>query len=179
MTQNFKHLFDAAIAHRNEHDCSAYPYEDYEKLVTLVEKSNPSKILEIGTGMGFTATVMALANPNAHVDTVEKDPEHIESATQFFLDNQVSGQITAINEVAETAFSNLAGPYDLIFFDGYQIHYEFLPHYERLLKPHGILFLANNHLKSKTSDQFFESLEHSGNWEILEQFKDTTIAKRI
>jgi hypothetical protein len=48
-----------------------------------------------------------------------------------------------------------------------------------LLKKDGILFLANNHLKSKTSDQFFEELEHSGDWEILERFEDTTIAKKI
>lgn len=180
---NYESLFNQAVQHRSDHDCSAYPYEEYKKLVEVVQQYKPQSILEIGTGMGFTAAVMALSSPQAHIDTIEKDGKHVEVAKKF-LRNTLSDavfekQINIVNDSAETALINLNSGYDLIFFDGYQIHYEFLPHYERLLKPEGILFLANNHLKSKTSDKFFEELEHSGKWVILEKFADTTIAQKI
>ncbi len=129
--------------------------------------------------MGFTTAVIVQAAPQASITTIEKDPEHIEFAKQFWLSNNVYNQITPIVAQAEIELDNLSGPFDFIFFDGYQIHYEFLPHYERLLKKNGTLFLANNHLKSKTSDQFFDELENSGKWQILEKFADTTIAKKL
>ena len=51
--------------------------------------------------------------------------------------------------------------------------------YLRLLKVGGILILGNNHLTSKTSDQFFKELSNVANWQILEKFADTTIAKKL
>lgn len=176
---DLKLLFEQSLAHRTEHDCSAYPYEEYEKLVETVQLNSPKTVLEIGTGMGFTAAVIAQAAPNANITTIEKDPEHIEYAKQFWVANNVVQQITPIVAQAEVKLHELPGPFDFIFFDGYQIHYEFLPHYERLLRQGGILYLANNHLKSKTSDQFFDELENSGKWQILQKFADTTIAKKL
>ena len=176
---DLKKLFEYAVAHRNEHDCSAYPYEDYERLVEAVNKFGAKKILEIGTGMGFTAAAMALQNPSIKIDTLEKDPEHATLAKQFLEGQGAGKQVKVINGVAEEVLSTFQSGYDLIFFDGYQIHYEFLPHYLRLLKPGGILFLANNHLQSKTSEQFFSKLNRSSDWKILEQFADTTVAERL
>lgn len=171
-------LFSQALRHRNEHDCSAYPYEDYLKLIAAVNQYQAKQVLEIGTGMGFTSAAMALQSPDIRIDTIEKDPEHVQAARQFHFANGVKNQIAVLEGPAEQIMSSLAGPYDLIFFDGYQIHYEFLPHYARLLKPGGVLFLANNQLNSKTSDHFWDELKNSGNWQILEQFADTTIAQR-
>ena len=171
-------LLNQAVTHRIEHQCSAHPYEHASKLAETVAQYSAQNILEIGTGMGYTAAVMAKVNPKIHVDTIEKDNEHIEIAKQFWAKNGVETQIKPIIAQAESELENIHEIYDFIFFDGYQIHYEFLPHYRRLLKPKGILFLANNHLKSKTSDQFFEELTTSGEWGILEKFEDTTIAQK-
>lgn len=169
-------LFIKAVEHRTEHDCSAYPYEEYEKLIEYVKKYSPKKILEVGTGMGFTAIIMAQASPESHIDTIEKDPEHCAVAKQLAESNNVSDRVNVINDQAEDEFEKLdPESYDFIFFDGYQIHYQFLPHYERLLKSEGVLFLANNHLKSRTSDKFFEELNNSGKWKQLDGFADTTI----
>jgi predicted O-methyltransferase YrrM len=175
---NLENLYQQAIQHRTEHDCSAYPYEEYKKLFDLVASYKPSKILEIGTGIGFTAVVMALANPDGYIETIEKDQEHANEAKNFVRAQNLSDRIMIRNEVAELLLPELEAGYDLIFFDGYQIHYEFLPHYERLLKPDGILFLGNNQLTSKTSDRFFEELNDQQKWQIVEKFADTTIAKK-
>lgn len=178
MTSNLEELYKQAIDHRNAHDCSAYPYEDYQKLFDIIAKYQPKKILEVGTGIGFTAAVMALASPEACIETIEKDQAHSKYAEKFIHEQNLSDRIIVRNEIAELLLPELEPGYDLIFFDGYQIHYEFLPHYERLLKPGSVLILGNNHLTSKTSDKFFEELEHSGKWDVLEKFADTTIAIR-
>ncbi len=174
-----ENLFDHAVQHRNEHDCSAYPYENYQRLIDVVNKYGAEKILEVGTGMGFTSTAMALQNEKIHVDTIEKDAEHLKIAQNFIKSNGVEDRVNVIEGVAETVLAELPSGYDLIFFDGFQIHYEFLAHYERLLKAGGILFLANNHLQSKTSTQFFEELQHFGKWKTLDQFADTTISQKL
>lgn len=177
-----KTLFNLANSHRAEHDCSAYPYEDYLQLQKIVNRVNPKSILEIGAGIGFTAVIMASEVPGVKIDTIEKDSEHARLAREFIHSQGFGEQITVIDDIAEIYLPELVSQnkqYDLIFFDGYQIHYEFLHHYEKLLKIGGILILANTHLNSKTSDKFFYELEHDGNWEISNQFNDTIVAHRI
>ena len=176
---NIEPLFEQAILHRNNHDCSAYPYEDGNKLVEAILQYNPGRILEIGTGFGYTAAIMALALPGVEIDSLEKDSEHAMIAEYFLNINRVGKRVHIINVLAEQYLQTLQKQYDFIFFDGYQIHYEFLPHYERLLKPDGILYLANNHLKSRTSEQFFAQLADENKWHILDKFAETTIAQRI
>ena len=176
MISDLEQLYNQAVEHRNSHDCSAYPYEDYQKLFDLVVEHKPNEILEIGTGIGFTAVVMALANPIANIETIEKDQAHSKQAKIFIESNNLSDRIIVRNEIAELLLPELPKNYDLIFFDGFQIHYEFLPHYQRLLNPRGILVLGNNHLTSKTSDQFFEQLNDSQYWETIDKYNDTTIA---
>ncbi len=180
---NLAELYQQAVKHKSEHKCSAVPYEHAEKLVQAIEQFQPTSILEIGTGIGYSAAVMALAcfelGLNSEIDTLEKDREHALLAEEFIKNNQADHLVKILNVVSEEFLPKLQKNYDFIFFDGFQIHYEFLPQYERLLKKDGILFLANKHLKSKTSERFFYDLEHDGKWEILEHFSDTTIAKRI
>lgn len=176
---NLTKEYNLAVAHQQEHVCSAPPYEEYEKLFELAKITRAKRILEIGTGIGYTALVLAEACPGALIDTIEKDPIHAELAQKYFHSHNLNNRITVHNVIAEEFFLTLNEPYDLIFFDGYQIHYEFLPQYERLLKPNGLLILGNNHLSSKTSDQFFRELTGNGQWEVLEKFSDTTVARKI
>lgn len=176
---NLSDLYQQAIRHQQEHNCSAHPYENYQKLFDYVTANRPNKILEIGTGIGFTSVVMALASDSAQIETLEKDSEHAQMAQDFITKQGLSDRIIIHNVIAEDFLVTLTGPYDLIFFDGFQIHYEFLPHYERLLHSGGILILGNNHLTSKTSDQFFTELAYKEKWQIVEQFSETTIAIKL
>lgn len=176
---NIEKLYNSAEKHIAEHQCSAHPYKNGAKLVQYIQNYEPKKVLEIGTGIGFTSVVMALANPKLTIETLEKDLNHAGVAKKYFKDKHVADRISVINDFAETVLPMMQKQVDFIFFDGFQIHYEFLPQYKRLLKRGGILFLANNHLKSKTSDKFFEELNDGKTWKILERFDDTTIAERL
>ncbi len=175
---NIDEEFNLAVAHHQEHGCSAPPYESYQKLFDIAKQTNSQRILEIGTGVGFTALVLATACANAEIDSIEKDSDHAEIASKYIQSHGLSNRVHIHNVVAEDFLASLKPGYDLIFFDGFQIHYEFLPHYERLLKPSGILVLGNNHLSSKTSEQFFGELNDNGQWKILEKFGETTVAKK-
>ncbi|QQS23370.1 class I SAM-dependent methyltransferase [bacterium] len=179
---NLNELFEKAIVHREQHQCSAYPYESYDRLFEIVTVENPDRILEIGSGCGFSACVMMLASPRLQLDSIEKDPEHVKAARQFLQENltpQAAGRVRIIEGIAEEVLERLTEGYDLIFFDGYQIHYEFLPHYKRLLKAGGLLVLGNTHLSSKTSDNFFAELSNGKDGKIMDRFAETILARRI
>lgn len=178
-SMNLQSLFEQAVTHQQEHNCSAHPYENYQKLSDIITTYRPEKILEIGTGIGFTAVVMALASPQAMLDTIEKDVEHANFAQQFIKSQNLNQRIIIHNAVAEEFLPTLSVSYDLIFFDGYQIHYEFLPHYQRLLSSGGILIVGNNHLNSKTSDRFFTELKDEECWQSLAKFADTIVYKKV
>lgn len=171
-------LHQLATIHQIEHHCGAHPYENIEELLEAVQSIQPQNILEIGTGVGYTAIAMSLAVPEANIDSLEKDEFHASFAKQFLEKFNPKAKVNIIVEPAEQYLAATNKSYDFIFFDGFQIHYEFLPHYNRLLKKGGVLFLANNHLQSRTSEKFFLEFEQSSNWKILKQFAETTIAQR-
>ncbi len=174
---NFEDLFVQARAHVAEHNCSAHPYQSYNKLVNYCRKYKPQNILEIGTGTGFITTLLLQTCPEAEIISIEKNEEHWKSSQKFISKYTENSNYTILFEVAEEVLGDLPeDSFDFIFFDGFQIHYEFLPHYQRLLKHGGILFCGNNHLTSRTSDQFFEELNNSPTWEVIEKFEETTVA---
>lgn len=176
---NLENLYQLTISHKKSHSCSAPPYDNYLRLYEIVKSLKPSRILEIGTGIGFTSIVMANASPGSTIETIEKDKDHVAGARDFIKSHMPSNSINVISGIAELELVELSGPYDLIFFDGFQIHHEFLEQYERLLLKNGILVLGNNHLGSKTSDQFFIEFATNGKWEIIDKFAETIVAKRL
>ena len=176
---NLNQHYQFAKTHQQQHNCSAHLYQEYERLFKIAHEHQPKRILEIGAGIGFTAVVMAQASKVAQIDSIEKDPVHAQTAQKFLTDQNLSSRITIHNQVAEEFLPTLQQSYDLIFFDGYQIHQEFMAQYLRLLKSGGILVLGNNHLTSKTSDQFFVELDDQDNWQILDKFADTIVAQRM
>lgn len=172
-------IWDLAVEHQQQHHCGAKPYENLPKLLESLRKYQPTQILEIGTGIGYTAIAMSRTLPEAQITTLEKDPAHAELANQLIAQMGLGQNVNVLEQKAEEYFTTTQNQFDFILFDGFQIHYEFLQYYESHLRGNGILFLANNHLTSKTSDRFFKELFNNKKWLILEQFADTTIVRKI
>ncbi len=76
----FAKIRTATNAHRARHGCGAYPYDNGPLLAALAAAANARRILELGTALGYTALSFASGAPDATVDTIERDPEHVQLA---------------------------------------------------------------------------------------------------
>ena len=76
----FAKIRTATNTHRGRHGCNAYPYDNGPLLAALAGAANARRILELGTALGYTALSFASGAPDATVDTVERDAEHVQLA---------------------------------------------------------------------------------------------------
>ena len=67
----------ATDSHRARHGCGAYPYDNGPLLAAVAASADARRILELGTALGYTALSFASGVPDATVDTIERDPEHV------------------------------------------------------------------------------------------------------
>ena len=113
-------------------------------LFDLVKKEKPKKILEIGTYIGYSASVM-LSACEGSVITVEKLPENATLAKQNL--KEFGTRVEVWNEDAYSAIlklEELSEKFDFIFLDGPKGQYfKYLPHLKNLLNSGGILMADN------------------------------------
>ncbi len=105
----------------------------------------PSRILEIGTAIGYSGIIMLrAAPPSARLYTVESDEGRISLAKVFFADAGFGGRVVFYAGDSTEIVPNLKGGFDFVFLDGPKAQYcEYLPFLSRVLKPGGVLFCDN------------------------------------
>ena len=139
-------LQQATRAHQRAHGCNAHTFEDGEGLWQLVAAHQPRRVLELGTGLGYTACLMALASSEAVVDTLEGDAIHAELArdqiAQLGLLQRVRLHEGSFS-VTLPALQLQAGSLDLVFFDGNMPAFVLVQRFHSLLAPGGLLVCAN------------------------------------
>ena len=117
--------------------------QSFLKVLLMIKR--PSRILEIGTAIGFSAILMSEYMPkDGHVTTIEKYEKRIPIARENFRRAGKEEKITLIEGDALKVMQTLEGPYDFIFMDaakGQYIHY--LPEAVRLLSDKGVLLSDN------------------------------------
>jgi predicted O-methyltransferase YrrM len=114
-------------------------------LHTLARSCGATRILEIGTAIGYSTLWMATALP-AHgaVITMEYDADRAARARNHFSKAGYEGQISVIVGDATRFLHKVGGPFDLIFQDSDKKLYEpMLDRLIELLRPGG-LFVADN-----------------------------------
>ncbi len=114
-------------------------------LKTLLMIKQPSRILEIGTAIGFSAILMSEYMPEGgQIITVEKYEKRIPIARENFRRAGKEGQITLIEGDALAVMQALDGSFDLIFMDAAKGQYiRYLPEAVRLLSDGGVLVSDN------------------------------------
>ncbi len=114
-------------------------------LKTLAAIKRPSRILEVGTAVGYSALLLAENLPaGSRITTIERDAGRLARARENFRLAGREGQITLLAGDAAEILPELSGPFDFIFMDaakGQYIHY--LPDILRLLSPGGCLVSDN------------------------------------
>lgn len=105
-----------------------------EVLKGLFEKNKPKRVLEIGTAIGYSSSIMALAS-DCVIDTIEKDGERIEKAKRLWKYLGVEDRINCHHGDADELLASVTEgkTYDFVFLDGaksaYKRQLEFLEPY--------------------------------------------------
>lgn len=158
MNEILKNLYESALEHRNAHLCGAVPYQNGEFLMDFSSSIKPKRILEIGTGVGYSTVCLALGNKRAFIDTIDKDADHIslarENCEKLGLKNVIFHE-----SKAEDMFPQLSGPYDLIFYDGFTPQKKFVAQFERLLRKGGVALSTNLFLSDPSGGGYLKLLQ--------------------
>lgn len=130
-----------ALAHEN--GVPVIPHETVVFLQFLLKQKQPKRVLEIGTAIGFSASLMAESlGKEAKITTIDRFPVMIEKAKANFEKLGLADQVTLLEGDAADILSTLEGPYDFIFMDSAKSKYiAFLPECLRLLSDDGVLMV--------------------------------------
>lgn len=113
-------------------------------LLETIEKSNPKRILEIGTNEGLSSSAMLVVAENTRLTGIEIDEDKVDIAKSNYRIFGVSGRAKIFCGDACDIIPVLSGEYDFIFLDGPKGHYyRFLPDLLRVLSVGGVLFADN------------------------------------
>jgi predicted O-methyltransferase YrrM len=161
----FVSIRDATNAHRAKHaGCGAFPYGNGALLGALAAATNARRILELGTGLGYSALWFAHGAPDAVIDTVERDARHVKLArahvTQFNLD----GHIVVHQSDFAKVLPRLDPGYDIVFFDGFAPTPKILKLITALLKTRGLLISANQTIAGKDTEAWRAAILDPENW---------------
>lgn len=84
-------------------------------LTTFIIKHQITNVLEVGTAIGYSAIMMALASPNVKITSIERDRERYLEAVKNIKKFHLEDRITLIyNDATEVKSSD---QFDLIFID--------------------------------------------------------------
>jgi predicted O-methyltransferase YrrM len=152
-------------------------------LFETVRNTSPKKILEIGTGIGYSTYIMKCAAEDAQIDTIEMELDHCLLARKYLREYK---DIEVHHGEAASVLPLLhSNSYDLVFYDGYAPRVSFLLEYERLLKKGGTLLTANNTKKgvltrdgSRPRD-YQELLADETKWKLINSFGDTNVYQKL
>ena len=126
-------------------------------LYVLMRALKPKKVLELGTSIGYSATVMSLAisDFNGKITTIEKDKVVAKAAEENFKRYNVDKNISLLNDDVFSVLPKLNEKYDVIFLDLYNgLYLDVMEGCIRLLKKGGIL-IADDTLFPVTKNKAF------------------------
>ena len=116
--------------------------EGIEFLTDFITKNNITRILEVGTAIGYSAIMMALVNPRVKVVTIERDESRYLEAVKNVKKMELEDRITLIFKDALEV--NLNDKFDLIFLDGAKgQNINFFEHFEKNLDNDGFVITDN------------------------------------
>lgn len=108
-------------------------------LVKLLKEVKPKKILEIGTFLGYSASIMAEACPEAEIVTLEKSEINFSDAQKNL--QGYSNIKSLCCDALDYLQNNQNVLFDFVFLDGPKgQYYKYLPLLKKMLNVGGVLF---------------------------------------
>jgi predicted O-methyltransferase YrrM len=175
----FAPVREATLAHRAEHGCGAYPYDNGALLGTLAAAANGRRVLELGTALGYTALWFAKGAPDAVIDTIERDGEHVRVAREQVEAHGMAGHIVVHEGEFGEVMRRLDPGYDVAFFDGSSPSRPLLKEMRRLLRARGLLISAN--LTHAGAESYLAALEDKKTWltAFIDEDRETALSIKL
>lgn len=103
-------------------DFPLIPPKTQDLLEQIVDKRKPKMVLELGSGKGYSGSVILSTDADACLVTIEKDKDNYTEATANYMNFEFFGRVLPINEDAEEVVKKMASvedpqKFDLIFLD--------------------------------------------------------------
>ena len=117
-------------------------HDGMKYLCEYIKNNNITKILEIGSAIGYSSINMALVNDKIYITTIEKDIDRYKEAVsnihKFGLDKR-------INIICDDALdTEISGIYDMIFIDASKgNNINFFEKYKKNLSNDGVIITDN------------------------------------
>lgn len=160
LVQERNELLTEMEQYAKQHQVPIMELAGIEAMLQILRIQKPKAILEVGTAIGYSALRMATALPDVRVTTIERDPERIEAARQFFKRSGKEGQFKLITGDALEVVEQIQqlGPYDAIFIDAAKGQYKrFFELYSKYLQQDGIIITDNVLFKGLVCEPEIES----------------------
>ena len=141
---NYNEKLLEMIKYALENDVPIMQNEGIAFLIMLLKVKKPMRILEIGSAIGFSSSIMAL-NSDATIDTIERDSKMICECKKNHQELGLCDKITLIEGDALNTIEIVKdNKYDLIFIDAAKAQYiKFFEMYSPLLNEDGIILSDN------------------------------------
>ena len=147
-----------------------------EVIGNILEKNKPTKILEIGTAVGYSAICFSnyLAE-NGKIDTIERDEERIKEAKINIKDMDLEDIIQIYEGDAVEILPTLNEKYDMVFIDAAKGKYPFfLKEALRMLNKDGIIFADNILYKGYVMSDYNKHKQRTAVRNLREYIKEVT-----
>ncbi|MBP3597194.1 MAG: O-methyltransferase [Clostridia bacterium] len=118
--------------------------DSLEKIKEILEKENPKRILEIGTAVGYSASMFAKFAPNSIIDTLELNEERAKEAKENIEKIGVSERINIYIGNAVEILPTFTEKYDIIFIDANKGKYPIFLQEAIRLSHSGSIIIADN-----------------------------------
>jgi predicted O-methyltransferase YrrM len=176
----FAQIRKATEQHRARHGCGAHPYDNGPLLSALAAAIQARRILELGTALGYTALSFAYGARDSTVDTIERDPEHVQLARDHIAAASLDHRISVHEGDFATVVPTLDPGYDLAFFDGHTPMPVLHTALRKLLRTGGTLITANlNH--GGSADAVAKALFEGKSWRsaFVDETGETAISVKL
>jgi predicted O-methyltransferase YrrM len=175
----FAAVREATLAHRASHGCGAYPYDNGALLGALAAAANAQRVLELGTALGYTALWFAHGAPQAVIDSIERDGEHVRLAREQVEAHGMAGHIVVHEGEFAAVMRRLDPGYDVAFFDGLTPSRPLLKEMRRLLRARGPLISAN--LTHTGAEAYLATLQDKKSWltAFIDEDRETALSIKL
>ena len=147
-----------------------------EEIEKRIEKNKPTRILEIGTAVGYSAICFSrFLTEQGTIDTIERDEIRAAEAKENIKAMKLENRINIIVGDAVEILPTLNKKYDMIFIDAAKGKYPFfLKESLRMLAPEGIIFADNILYKGYVMSDYNKHKQRTAVRNLREYIKEVT-----